>query len=198
VKGKFIALEGLDGSGQSTQAELLKKWLESKKIKVILTKEPTNNLLGGIIKAVLRKELKLEQDALQLLFSADRAHHLASEIIPALEKGFWVITDRYMFSTLAFGSIEGLKMEWLNELNKNFLVPDATFFLDVKPETCIKRMESRSSRDLFEQEEILRKVRQQYLKVKELGYDKFYVLDGEKAVEQVHEQITEKIKILMD
>lgn len=197
MKGKFIAVEGLDGSGQSTQTDLIKKWLESQKIKVLLTKEPTNSLIGGIVKTVLRKEWKLEQDTLQLLFAADRAHHLHSEIIPALKKGFWVVTDRYLFSSLAFGSIDGIKMSWLNEVNKEFLIPDATFFLDVKPKTCIKRMKTRSSRELFEQKTILEKVRRQFLKVKSLGYNKFYIINGEKSVEEVFGQIKEKLKTLM-
>ena len=85
--GKFFALEGIDGAGLTTQTYLLANYLRKKGFEVVVTKEPTHGLIGGLIRAALRNEWKTSQDTLQLLFSADRAHHLRTEIIPALKNG---------------------------------------------------------------------------------------------------------------
>src|SRR3989338_8854070 len=105
--GKFIVLEGLDGSGQSTQAANLVDFLNAAAEKLRpgcagahLTKEPTNNLIGGLIRAQLTSEWKTKAECLQLLFAADRAHHLEKTVAPLLEKGIWVVSDRYFFSTI--------------------------------------------------------------------------------------------------
>lgn len=105
--GKFIVFDGLDGSGQSTQAGKLVDFLNlpEQKLKfghtgVQVTKEPTSSLIGGLIRSQLTHEWKSSQECLQLLFSADRAHHLEKEIIPLLERGVTVICDRYFFLQL--------------------------------------------------------------------------------------------------
>ena len=105
VHGMFIVIEGLDGAGLSTQAGLLNDYFLKKSKNVLLTKEPTNGLIGGLIKAGLKNEWKTDNITLQTLYSADRAHHLATEIEPALKKNIIVICDRYVLSTLAFGKI---------------------------------------------------------------------------------------------
>ena len=85
-KGVFIAFEGLDGSGSSTQVDILVRNLNSLGIKSISTKEPTNNIVGGVIRGVLTKEWQTSPGGLQLLFAADRAHHLEHKILPNLKK----------------------------------------------------------------------------------------------------------------
>src|SRR3989304_1252387 len=106
MAGKFYVFEGLDGSGLTTQAALLRNYFLSKGKEAVLTKEPTDGLIGGIIKAPLRDEWKTNPLALQMLFAADRAHHLTTEIEPALKKGKNVISDRYVLSNIAYGSID--------------------------------------------------------------------------------------------
>lgn len=113
-RGIFIVLEGPDGSGQSTQTELLARWFKKNNRRVFVTKEPTNSLIGGIIRSILKKEWQVDMKTLQLLFAADRAYHLRAEIEPFLKKGIDVISDRYILSTLAFGSLEE-ELEWLKE-----------------------------------------------------------------------------------
>jgi len=190
--GLFIAFEGLDGAGSTTQAYLLEKYLKQKN-KVLLTKEPTQNIIGGIIRAVLKGDLKLSSQTLQLLFAADRANHLEKEILPALKKGFIVISDRYLFSSVAYGASAGLDREWLLKINEKFRMPDITIFLDVKPETCIKRIsESRFNFELFEQEEKLRKVREEYLALAEKF--SFKVINGEGSIKATHKKVLEIIK----
>src|SRR3989338_4768889 len=105
MRGKFITFEGLDGSGITTQATLLRNYFLSKNKDALLTKEPTEGLIGGVIKAALRGEWKTNPLTLQMLFAADRAHHLNSEIEPALKRNKTVICDRYILSSLVFGSL---------------------------------------------------------------------------------------------
>jgi len=188
MRGKFIVIEGPDGAGLSTQAELLANWIKKKRA-CVLTKEPTDNLIGGLIRAALKNEWKTSFDALQLLFSADRAHHLKSDIIPALEKGKWVICDRYMLSTICYGAASGVDVDWLKELNKNFLRPDLTIVLDVPVEVSLERMKvARFGAELFEKRERLMRVRDNYHKFKDLFGDSV-MIDGTRSIKEIHEEI---------
>ncbi len=188
-KGKFIVFEGLDGSGQSTQTDNLVSFLKKKKIKTHITKEPTNNLIGGLIRGQLQGDWKSSPECLQLLFAADRAHHLEKEVIPYLEKGITVVCDRYFFSSIAFGSLEVNDWNWLKGINKRFILPDIVFYLKTSPKICIKRIsENRFSFELFEKEKKLEIIKKSYQRlVKE--YDFFKVINGEKSIEEVSEEI---------
>ncbi len=185
----FIVFEGLDGSGLSTHAELLKKSLTEKGKQVVLTKEQTVNFIGGIIKSVLRKDMRISPLTLQLLFTADRAHHLFSEIEPELEKGRIVISDRYIFSTLAFGGLD-LDIEFLKQINSKFRTPDLTFVIDVPPEVCLERI--RKARfehlELFEGKEKFEKVRENFLSLKNY-FPNVHVINGNRPIEEVAEEI---------
>lgn len=194
--GKFIVFDGLDGSGQSTQAENLvnfynrpEKILKLGHAGAHLTKEPTNGLIGGLIRGQLTNEWKSSPECLQLLFCADRAYHLEKEIIPLLEKGIVVVSDRYVFSTLAFGNLGIEDREWLFDLNKNFLLPDFTFLLRVPARVCIQRIQkTRFEIDLFEKEEVLAKVWENYEKLAE-EFENVHILDGERPVETITQEI---------
>ncbi|MGC8710553.1 MAG: dTMP kinase [Candidatus Micrarchaeia archaeon] len=192
-KGLFVAFEGLDGSGNSTQAMLLETYLRKAGRKTILTKEPTTGIIGGIIKSSLAGELKISSEATQLLFASDRAQHLKTQIIPALKNGVIIITDRYLFSSLAYGTASGLDPKWLYEINRRFLMPDLTFFIDVSPETSIKRISAgRFNFELFEKENSLSKVRKEYKKLaKEYNFEK---INGEGSIEAVHKKVINVIR----
>ncbi len=193
-KGLFIVFEGPDGSGQTTQAELLVEWFERNGKKVKLTKEPTDNLIGGIIRAALRKEWKTDLRTLALLFSADRSHHVETEILPLLRKGVNVVSDRYALSTLVYESIEGLDVEWLWQLNSKFPKPDITFILDVPAEVCIERIaKTRFGFELFETKERLEKIRQRYLELKNI-FENTYVIDGTRPIQEVHTEIVSIVR----
>lgn len=185
-KGKFIVFEGLDGAGQGTQIALLEKYLKSKNEKVYVTSEPTQNLIGGLIRSLLRHHWSLGNTGIQLLYSADRAHHLEAEIQPIQEKGHHVISGRYFFSTIAFGSITN-DVKWLKTISEKFPNPDVTIFLKVSPKECIRRINSgRPLKEFFEKEKILQKVYRTYLSlVKDKRYKNVYVVDGERAMEAV-------------
>lgn len=189
--GLLIVFEGLDGSGISTQAKSLCELLLKKGKEVILTKEPTVSFIGGTIKSILKKEIKTSPLTLQLLFTADRAHHLFSEIEPELDKGRIVICDRYILSTLAFGGTE-IDIEFLKQINSKFRTPDLTFILDVPPEVCLERI--RKTRfehfELFEEKEKFEKIRQIYLSIKEF-FPNVYLIDGNRSIEEVAKEIQE-------
>jgi dTMP kinase len=193
-KGKFVAFEGLDGSGQSIQINLLDKYLKLKKKKTHLTTEPTNNIIGGLIRGILTHQWKLSNTGIQLLYCADRAHHLESEIYPALENGNIVISSRYYFSTMAFGSLNN-DAAWLEAINSKFPEPDLTFFIKVSPKECIRRINgSRFRTEFFEKEKKLKKVFKTYLDIVDgKKYKKLFVIDGEQSPEKVHEDIVKII-----
>ncbi len=195
-KGKFIVFEGLDGSGQSTQVQLLKDYLEKdKKVSVILTKEPTNEPpIGSLIRQILKKEIRVSPAALQLLFCADRSEHLEKIIKPALKKNKYVISDRYFYSTVAYGSLD-LNIAWLIEMNKPFLIPDIVFLLKVRPRICMERIDkNRDKREFFEESKKLEKIWQTY-KVLSRRFSNIKIIDGEKSIKEVFEEVKLKIDL---
>jgi dTMP kinase len=189
-QGKFIVIEGLDGSGQSTQAGLLRDFLIREGFEVILTKEPTlNSEAGKKIRKILDKELGVNPKELQELFTQDRKEHLENKILPALREGKVVISDRYFFSTFAYGVADGLDLDWLIKINNEFLLPDLTFILKVSPEVCIQRIERRGEKiKLFEKKEKLEKVWQTY-EILPKRFENVYMIEGEKSIEEVFSQI---------
>ena len=193
----FIAFEGLDGSGQSTQANLLCNWLNQKS-RTHLTKEPTNNIIGGLIRGQLTSDWKTKPECLQLLFAADRAHHLEKEIVPLLEKGITVITDRYAFSTMAYGASEIEDRNWLVEINKPFLLPDLTFLIKVSPKVCLERItKNRFHLELFEKEQSLMKVWQNYEELSK-QFKNIYIIDGEGSVEEIFEEVKKLVRLKLN
>jgi dTMP kinase len=192
--GLFITLEGPDGSGQSTQTDLLTRWLEKKDQKVFATKEPTNSMVGGIIRVILKKEWKVNPVTFALLFAADRAHHVNKEIKPLLKKNVHVISDRYILSTLAFES-NGVNLEWLKLINERFPKPDLTFILDVPGKICTERIrKSRFGFEYFETPEKLENVRKNYLKLKDY-FPNTYVIKGyNRSKKEIHNEIKEIVK----
>jgi len=191
--GKFIVFEGLDGSGQSTQAEKLYNFFKKKDHSVILTKEPVyDNISGKKIRQVLRKNKQITLGKLQKLFIQNRKEHLNELIIPSLKKNTIVISDRYFLSTCAFGGIN-LNREWLIRLNNKFILPDAIFYLDVHAEICLKRIKKRGENfEFFEEKEKLIKVRQNY---KELikRFSNAHLINGELSKENVFKNVLMKL-----
>lgn len=161
----FVAFEGIDGAGLTTHARMTEHYLKGKGVETVLTKEPTEGLIGGLIRACLRGEWRADPMTLQLLFAADRCHHVNTVVLPALKSGRAVVTDRYVFSSLAYGSLD-LSYEWLREVNSRFLLPDVTFILDIEPALAIARIkEDRFTVELFEELEKLERVRSAYARI---------------------------------
>lgn len=194
--GMLIVFEGLDGSGSSTQVDLLVKNLKSLGYPAFGTKEPTNNIVGGLIRGQLTGDWKAGMECLQLLFAADRAHHLDREIKPALKQGKIIVSDRYYFSTVAFGSLE-LDRDWLIRLNEKFIYPDLTFLIKVSPKECLRRMKlSRNELELFEQEKKLKKVWAAYSWLAKNNKNVF-MIEGEKSISQISLEVFEITKKIL-
>mgnify|MGYP001567581012 CR=1 FL=1 len=193
MAGRLFTFEGLDGSGISTQATLLRNYLMEKGRNVVLTKEPTNGLIGGLIRAVLRHEWKTDPLTLQMLFATDRAHHLATEIEPALKRGKDVICDRYVLSTLAFGALD-VDTTFLKELNRLFRAPDVVLFIDTLPSVCISRMrKARPHVELFEEEHKLEAIRKTYLSLTRY-FKNTHIIDGNREPKEVRDDVTKAVK----
>lgn len=194
--GKFIVFEGLDGSGSTTQASRLRDWLNKSQRELVLgkplahlTKEPTNNIIGGLIRGQLTGDWKTRPECLQLLFAADRSHHLEKEVIPLLKDGVTVISDRYFLSTVAYGAAEIEDKEWLIGINKPFLLPDLTFLIKVSPRVCLERIKGdRFSVELFEKEDALTRVWRNYEELTKI-FDNVYIIDGERQIEDIFQEV---------
>jgi len=190
--GKFIVIEGLDGSGQSTQATHLAEFLANRGQNTIVTKEPTmDSEAGRKIRKILADHIEINPLEFQKLYAQDRKEHLNNKIIPALKEGKVVISDRYFFSTFAYGTAHGHNLKDLIELNNNFLYPDLTFLLKVKPKVCIERIKKRGSHiDLFEKEEKLKKVWEVYKTFPE-KFKNFHLINGERKIEEIAKEVRE-------
>ena len=157
----FIVIEGLDGSGKTTQAKLLAEKL-SRSHRTVYTAEPSRGKIGAFIRdRCLYGEKRLATTVEALLFAADRVEHVENEVKPALAEGKLVISDRYVYSSLAYQGAGGLSLEWIKSINKYALKPDFAVFIDVSPETVLQRLNRRKS--VMETLETQRKVREIYL-----------------------------------
>lgn len=190
----FIAFEGLDGSGSSTQSRMLAAKLEGHGHAVLQTKEPTNNThIGKLIREILQHKWECSSVGLQLLFSADRAEHLKNEIEPALKNGQIVITDRYFFSTIAYGSLAVDDWFWLKSLGRHFRVPDITFLFKLDPAVCIERIAGRGSNfELFEEHEKLEKIWTGYERLAR-EYQNIKIIDATKSIEEIAEEVWREV-----
>ncbi|KXA91606.1 hypothetical protein AKJ57_00525 [candidate division MSBL1 archaeon SCGC-AAA259A05] len=192
IGGKLIALEGPDGCGKSTQAKLLSEWLESEGYDVKITREPTENPTGKVLRDSLRGKIELPVEAEALLFACDRAVHVSEVIRPGLSEGKIIITERYIHSSLAYQTSRGLSRKWVEEINKSAIDPDFTIFIDVPPRVGFKRVGASRKADVFEQDlELQKKVRESYKKLAE--EENSPIIDGTKPPKKVHEKVKNEI-----
>ena len=171
MKGKFIVLEGIDGCGKTTQINELSKWLPKsglidKNATLIKTREPGGSILGREIRDMILNTNKSNSPSILtelLLYSADRAEHISKIIIPALQNGDWIISDRFSGSTLAYqGYGREISIDIIKKLENivcHNIKPDLTFFLEISPEESIRRRRNKVA-DRIESEgfEFLEKV----------------------------------------
>lgn len=185
-KNLFIAFEGIDGSGKSTQVKLLKEKLEQAGLKVYTTCEPTESPIGKIIRDIFTHKMEADHRVIAGLFIADRLDHLLNKtngIIKMLEEGYTVITDRYYFSSYAYQSTH-MDLDWViqaNSLSADLLRPDINIFIDITPEQSMERLKKgRSSIELYETLENLQQVRNKYFEVMELlkSEEKIFKING--------------------
>ncbi|MCW3995524.1 MAG: dTMP kinase [Candidatus Bathyarchaeota archaeon] len=192
-KGIFIVIEGLDGSGKTTQAAILAKRL-FKTYNPLLTAEPSRGKIGTFIReCCLYEDKRLPTEAEALLFAADRIEHLQKEIKPALEAGRLVICDRYLYSSLAYQGSAGLSLDWIKVINSRALQPDFALFIDVAPEQVLERLQRKKS--VMETLETQRKVREIYLRFVENG--ELLRVNGNNPKERVADELYAKVLELL-
>ena len=191
MRGKFITLEGIDGAGKSTHLARLVELLEERGKTVVQTREPGGTPLGEKLRELLLAEpMHLETEAL-LMFAA-RREHLARVIVPALERGDWVVCDRFTDASFAYqGGGRGLAVEKLRTLEawvQEGLNPDLTLLFDVPTEVALGRVKGMGRElDRFEQEkgEFFERVRAAYLDRARLSPDRIHLIDGSKPLHEV-------------
>jgi dTMP kinase len=199
-KGKLFVLEGLDGSSKSTQAKLLLDYFKQRGEKAFLITQPSQSLIGGMIRSRLRKEWNCSVACLQTLYCADGINSNEKEITPRLEKGINVICDRYSLSAFGYGML-GSDYDWLKKLYEIFLIPDITFYLDTSVEECIRRLnQEKDSFELYEDKEVLLKVQKNYYEaIVKIGEQLNVVkINGNDTIDNIHKKIITTITNLED
>lgn len=164
-KGVFIAFEGLDGSGKTTQLNAIRDKLLKRKIKCREEREPSDGILGLIARGAIKKKINISSHAMALLFAADRYEHVLNDIKPYIDKGVHVITDRFVFSNFAYQGLTS-SFDELYQYNKraiDLLMPNLTVFVDTDPKSSLSRIGvSRIGKELYDREGIA--VRENFIK----------------------------------
>ncbi|MET4099319.1 dTMP kinase [Agrococcus sp. UYP10] len=207
MTGAFITLEGGDGSGKSTQAGMLQAWLEGEGRTVVRTREPGGTELGVEIRRLVQHtEGHVAPRAEALLYAADRAHHVATLVRPALERGEVVLQDRYLDSSVAYQGagreLDGGQIRDLSLWAADGLLPDLTILLDLDPAAGRERMAAREDApyDRLEEagEAFALRVRQAYLELAAAEPDRFAVVDASGSPADVHARVVSHVRAMLD
>lgn len=201
-RGVFLAFEGIDGSGKTTQAALLVERLRQEGIHCYTTMEPTGAPVGSLIRQILSGRIKTDNRVIAGLFVADRLDHLLNEvdgILAKINEGTTVITDRYYFSSYAYQGVD-LPLEWVikaNEQSSAILRPTLNIFIDLEPALALERIaENRFHQELFEKKSRLIQVREKYLEAFALLKDteKYVIINGNQPQDKIAEAIWHTVK----
>ena len=198
TKGIFIAFEGGEGIGKSTQSKLLKAWLEQEGETVVLSREPGGSDLGIEIRRILLSHStgEISPRAEALLYAADRAHHVYSVIRPALAQGNVVISDRYFDSSIAYQGagrvLEPGEVARISRWATESLFPTLTIIIDLPPQVGLARLKSK---DRLESQPIdfHERVRQEFLQLAALDPERYVIIDGNQSVEDTHTAIISRV-----
>ncbi len=202
---KFITIEGIEGVGKTTAIKVIEDYLMGQQQDFILTREPGGTAIAEHIRKILLTSESEEMTSLSelLLMFASRAQHIAHVILPALQTGKWVISDRFVDASYAYQGggrkIDVKKIEMLDEWVVGNLQPQLTILLDAPPEVGLVRAINRGPHDRIEQEKIdfFERVRDFYLKRAEQFPDRFYRIDATQSLEEIQYKIREKLNELM-
>ncbi|MDP3988311.1 MAG: dTMP kinase [Candidatus Levybacteria bacterium] len=201
--GKYIIVEGIDGSGKTTQVEKLCEYFQKQGKEVVCTREPRKvGLIGDLIQKVLLGKTKLPPAAFQYLFSTDRVIHHQDVIIPALKAGKIVISDRCFWSAVVYGIMDKKEEYTLDDVKHllvaqsilsmyhQFIVPDFNFYLRISLETSVARiLKKKDPKEIYEDSEKIKRAVEGYEWVVDYFKKEFTIIDGEKGVGEVTEEI---------
>lgn len=204
-KGIYIALEGIDGSGKTTQVEELAEYFESKGKKVVRTREPRKEgIIGDLVSKILKGELRIPPKAFQYLFSTDRVIHLEEVVLPALKEGKVVISDRSFWSAVVYGILDKSKDYDYKEANQiliaqsilsfyhQFTAPDYTFYLHINLDEAMKRIAQKheeNAKEIYETREKVEAVRKGYDWMMKKFQTEITIIDGEKSITEVTKEM---------
>jgi dTMP kinase len=204
-KNIFIAFEGIDGSGKSTQVKILTEKLLAEGHKVYATFEPTDSPIGSIIRNVMKGRIQADHKTIAGLFVADRLDHILNEVNGILKKmgeGYTVITDRYCFSSYAYQGTH-MDLDWViaaNSMSAEIIRPDINIFIDMPPEDSMKRLNSnRSTIELYETLENLKAVRTKYMEAfdKLKDQENIFITDGNRDTQSIANDIAETVLAIL-
>lgn len=200
--GKFIVFEGIDGSGKTTQIQLLGKRLKEMGIICYETMEPTGGPIGAMVRQILSGRMQADNRVIAGLCAADRLDHLLNEIdglTAKIKDGVTVLSDRYYFSSYAYQGLD-MDMDWIikiNEESSQVLKPTVNIFIDIDADTAMERIsKNRFHQELFEKKSKLARIRENYLE----AFDKLkdsetvIIIDGTQSPQQIADEIWENVK----
>ena len=184
MEAKFITLEGIEGSGKTSSIKSITDLLDRKRISYVVTREPGGSSIGSELRSILldpKTEISSEVELLLML--ADRKDHVEKVILPNLEAGNWVVSDRFMDSSIAYqGGGRGLDKEMINAFsnNLNLPIPDLTLLFDVPVKISLSRVKARGELDRFEQEELAfhNRIREAYLELAKENISRIQIIDS--------------------
>ncbi|WP_319381426.1 dTMP kinase [Thiomicrorhabdus sp.] len=206
MKGQFITLEGTEGGGKSTNLRYIHTWLQERGIEVVTTREPGGTEIGEAIRGILLNPAytSMQPETELLLMFAARSQHLQEKILPALEQGKWVISDRFTDASYAYqGAARGMdyrRIEQIENWVQQAIQPNMTFVFDLPIEVGMARVASRGGAiDRFEEEDRLffEKVRQAYLHRAEQAPERYHVLDASQPLDRVQNLIERQLGQLL-
>ena len=206
-KKLFIVFEGIDCCGKTTQAELLKSYFANQKEQVVISSEPSNGIIGNMIRQALKQRIIFSRDRelfdeqMAYLFAADRHDHLYNDVdgvFKLIKDNYHVISTRYYFSSLAYNCETIEKFAFIQKLNDRFPNPDLTIYIDIPIEVSLKRLQERSLKEVYENKSKLTKVREQYQQIFADYQGKAILIDGTQDLQSVHQEIVDFIDTNFD
>ena len=204
MEAKFITLEGIEGSGKTSSIKSITNLLDSKRISYVVTREPGGSSIGSELRSILldpKTEISSEVELLLML--ADRKDHVEKVIQPNLETGNWVISDRFLDSSIAYqGGGRKLDKKMIDSFSKNLNLPnpDLTLLFDVPVEISLSRVKARGELDRFEQEKLdfHNRIREAYLELAEQNVNRIQIIDSSREIELMLKSVEQIIENLIN
>ena len=204
MEAKFITLEGIEGSGKTSSIKSITDLLDRKRISYVVTREPGGSSIGSELRSILldpKTEISSEVELLLML--ADRKDHVEKVILPNLKTGNWVISDRFMDSSIAYqGGGRKLDKKMIDSFSKNLNLPnpDLTLLFDVPVEISLSRVKARGELDRFEQEKLdfHNRIREAYLELAEQNVNRIQIIDSSREIELMLKSVEQIIEILIN
>ena len=200
MEAKFITLEGIEGSGKTSSIKSITDFLDNKNTNYVITREPGGSSIGKELRSILLDpNTKISSEVELMLMLADRKDHVEKIILPNLEAGNWVISDRFMDSSFAYqGGGRGLDREIINAFSTNLKLPkpDLTLLFDVPVEISLSRVKARGELDRFEQEEVAfhNRIREAYLKLAKENISRIQIIDSSQEIESMLKSVEQIIE----